>query len=167
MSLLFRSEVLGLSGNTLSADNKYSRHYRETFTQRIRMRSLKFSLCFWNLNKFSKILKKKKKNEFHSCKYLRDYWLWKTQLLKCLKGTVLEHPLGGDLLTCRKHCWNLHESTFFSFFFYLFEMNWVRKCLKISQLVRSEVLSLFVNTMTANDKYSRQYKENFVQPIQT
>ena len=46
-------------------------------------------------------------------------------------------------------------------------MNWVRKYLKISQLVRSEVLSLFVNTMAANDKYSRQYKENFVQPIQT
>ena len=33
-------------------------------------------------------------------------------------------------------------------------------------LVRSEILGLFVNTLTADDKYSRHNRENFPQQIQ-
>ena len=37
---------------------------------------------------------------------------------------------------------------------------------KTSLFVRSEVLELFVNTLTADVKYSRRYRENYPQPIQ-
>ena len=36
----------------------------------------------------------------------------------------------------------------------------------MSLLVRSEILGLFVNILTADYKYSRYYSENFTQPIQ-
>lgn len=32
--------------------------------------------------------------------------------------------------------------------------------------MRFEILTLFVNTLNVNDKYSRHYGENFAQPIQ-
>ena len=36
----------------------------------------------------------------------------------------------------------------------------------MSLLVIFEILGLFVNTMTANDKYTDRDSENFLQPIQ-
>ena len=41
-------------------------------------------------------------------------------------------------------------------------MNW-----KLSALVISEILRLFVNNFTADDKYSHRNKQNFHQPVQT
>ena len=38
--------------------------------------------------------------------------------------------------------------------------------LKKSLLVRSEILDLFVNALTADDKYSLHNREKFLQPIQ-
>ena len=37
---------------------------------------------------------------------------------------------------------------------------------KASPLVRSEVLGLFVNTLTGTDKYSRHNREKILQPVQ-
>ena len=36
----------------------------------------------------------------------------------------------------------------------------------MSLFVKSEILGLFVNTLTADDKYSLQNSENLTQPIQ-
>ena len=36
----------------------------------------------------------------------------------------------------------------------------------MSLLGRSEILGLFVNTLTADDRYCRQTRESFPQPIQ-
>ena len=41
MSLLLRSEILGLFIETLIVDNKYSRHYKENFAQAIEMQLCK------------------------------------------------------------------------------------------------------------------------------
>ena len=43
---------------------------------------------------------------------------------------------------------------------------WDKMGLKKSLLVRSEILDLFVNALTADDKYSLHNREKFLQPIQ-
>ena len=86
--------------------------------------------------------------------------------MNCLKCIFWEHPSAGYMLTCPKHCWYLLERSF-TVFSHHFEMNWVRK---MSPLVRSEILRLFYNTLTANDKHSchlgrilhNQFKSNFL-----
>ena len=86
--------------------------------------------------------------------------------MNCLKGIFWEHPSAGYMLTCPKHSWYLLERSF-TLFSHHFEMNWVRK---MSLLVRSEILRLFFNILTANDKHSchlgrilhNQFKSNFL-----
>ena len=46
MSLLVRSEILGLFVNILTADYKYSRYYSESFTQPIQMQLFKKPKAF-------------------------------------------------------------------------------------------------------------------------
>ena len=74
---------------------------------------------------------------------MRYYWLWKTRLLQCLRGPVWEHPSVINVLTGPKHCWNLHESTFFPFYGSI----WNKLSCKMSLLLRSEILGLFVITL--------------------
>ena len=69
VSLLVRSEVLGLLVNTLTADNKYCRYDKMKFPQPIQMQLsekkiffLNSLLHFRNLHKISNILKKKDKS---------------------------------------------------------------------------------------------------------
>ena len=38
--------------------------------------------------------------------------------------------------------------------------------IELENVSLSEILGLFVNTMTANDKYTDRDSENFLQPIQ-
>ena len=65
-SLLVRSEILGLFANALTGDDKYSRHFRETFPQPIQMQLskkqkfiFKFLLGFQNLHEIRNILTQK------------------------------------------------------------------------------------------------------------
>ena len=59
--------------------------------------------------------------------------LSKTQLLKCLKGTVWEHPSADNVETGAKHYWDLQESTFTLLLHYS-EMNWMEECFSYSDL---------------------------------
>ena len=79
------------------------------------------------------------------------------KLLKCLKSTVWEHPLASNVLKDSKHWWNLHESA---------KLFWDELCWKMSLLLRSEILGLFIETLIVDNKYSRHYKENFAQAIE-
>ena len=49
----------------------------------------------------------------------------------------------------------------------IFSCIWDMLSLKKSALVSSEILRLFVNTLTADNKYSRCNVDNFVQQVQT
>ena len=93
--------------------------------------------------------------------YFQDYRRRKTLLLKWLKCPVSEHPSIVNMLKDSKHCWNLHNSTFTIFFINLREID----C-KTSLVVISEILGLFGNTLTADDKYSVDNSEKLVQSIQ-
>ena len=90
--------MLGLFDNTLTADDKYSRHNRENFKQEIQMHVSQ------KKEKFSKFF------------------------VACISSTLN--------------------------FEYL-------------RLVAAKMLGLFVNTLAADDKYSRQNRENFQQKTQT
>ena len=60
-----------------------------------------------------------------------------------------------------KHCLNLDDSTF-TIFFNHSDRNCVGKLLSVI----SEILGLFVNTLTVDGKYCLGNKENLLQPIQ-
>ena len=70
MSALVTSEIFRLFVNTLTPDDKYSRHYMQIFWQQLqrpfsqKKESLFFGflLHIWNVHEIYKILKKKKSN---------------------------------------------------------------------------------------------------------
>ena len=68
-----------------------------------------------------------------------------------------------NVLTGSKHCWNQHGTTI-TLFSRQFEVNWVAKSLPS---VWYEILRLFVNAVTADDKYSDSNMQNLPQQFQT
>ena len=66
--LILRSEILGLFVNTVTANEKYSTHYRDAFAKSIQIQLskklnvfLNSLLSFWNFHKILNVLKKKKR----------------------------------------------------------------------------------------------------------
>ena len=92
-----------------------------------------------------------------------NYWLQKRWLLKCLKSLTLEQLSVINLLTGRKHWLNLHGTTIILFF----HESGTKWSWKKSALVRSKILGLFINTLTAEYTYSRRNMQAFNQHIQT
>ena len=68
-----------------------------------------------------------------------------------------------NVLTDSIHCWNQHGTTI-SLFSRQFEVNW---SWKKSPSVWYEILRLFVNALTADDKYSGSNMQNLPQQFQT
>ena len=96
-------------------------------------------------------------------KYFRNYWLQKRWLLKCLKSLTSEQLSVINLSTGTKHCLNLHGTTII-LFFHESGINWAGKK---SAYVRSKMLGLFVNTLTAEYTYSRRNIQTFTRQVQT
>ena len=84
-------------------------------------------------------------------------------LLKCLKSLTSEQLSVINLLTGSKHCLNLHGTTIILFFPWI----WDKLSWKKSALVRSKILGLFLNTLTAKYTYSRRNMETLTQQVQT
>ena len=76
--------------------------------------------------------------------YFRSDWCWKTWLLNCLKGLASEDHSLMNVLTGSKHCWNQHGTP----------------------SVWYEILRLFVNALTFDDKYSIGNMQNLPQLFQ-
>ena len=85
---------------------------------------------FWIFYSISEMYMKfrafSKKTWVSWAKYFRNYWCWKTWLLKRLKGLASGHHSLMNVLTGSKHCWNQHGTTI-TLFYLQFEVNWVRK----------------------------------------
>ena len=60
-----------------------------------------------------------------------------------------------------KHLWNLDESNFVIFF----HNSEKKRIWKVSTLLKFEILGVFVNTLTADDKYPIQDRQNLSFPI--
>ena len=86
--------------------------------------------------------------------YLRNYRLQKTWLLKYLKSHVSEHLWTVSMLKGPKYCLNLHGSKFVIFS----EHSKRTSVRKNSAIVLPNILRLFVNILTPNDKYSLSVK---------
>ena len=79
----------------------------------------------------------------------------------CVKSQVSEDPSTSNMRNWPKHCWNLNHSTFTIF---------IDTC-KENQVWKNlweiwKILGLFVNTLTANDKYSLLNRGNLLQHFQ-
>ena len=156
MSLLVRSEILKY---LLTHWLPMTCFCRDSFAQPIQMLYPKkpkaFSpnlLHFSNLNKFLNIFKK--------------IMSPKTWLLKCLKGSVWEHPSAVNVLTSLNHCWNVHEITFI-ILINQSVMNWVGKSLSYSDLKYQDCLLThwlpITNILVNTERISRsQCKCNYL-----
>ena len=167
-SSLVWSDILRLFVNTLNADNKYSNGNIHNFAQQIEATlclkgktfsgfSFAFLKCAWNFKHFEKKWWVSEPN------YFRFYWLRKRWLFKHLKSLVTEHYSVINILTGSKQCWNQHGTTYYPGF------QWIQDLLswKMSILVWCDILSLLVNTLTIDHKYSRSNLQNFEQQVQT
>ena len=127
--LLVISKFLGLPVNTLSTDYKYSCLNRDDLMQSIQMElsQKKKVLIFFSVLKMKilNILKKRWPLLFMS---FRKYRLQTKSLDKYLKSLTSEDPATSNMVNKRKHCWNLHDSSFMVVNNY-FEQNWVGKSL--------------------------------------
>ena len=84
-------------------------------------------------------------------KYFWTDWLRNMCLFKCRTELLPENPLTVNELTSPKNSLYLQKSTFILLFGHS-ELKWVRKSYF---LMRSEILGLPDNTLTANYEYSR------------
>ena len=94
--------------------------------------------------------------------YFWNYLHGKTCLAKCLKAPVWENRTTGHMVNGPKHWFSLIERAFIILRDHC-EGNWVPKLL----LETWNLLRLFLNTLTADDKYSRISKDNSMQTIQS
>ena len=93
--------------------------------------------------------------------YFRNYGRPKTWLDKRLKREVWQHPSTSNMVNAPKHISSLKNSKFPGFF-WLLE---AQLSFKNSLLVIWKLLRLFLNTFTADEKYSVLYREHLTHPI--
>ena len=93
--------------------------------------------------------------------YLKNYWLWKTLLLKCIKCPVSENPSEVNVLTSSKSCSNLEKTVLSLFFIVLSHIE-----LEKVSLVRFDIWGLLIITLTLNNAYVRPNRERLPLPLQ-
>ena len=98
--------------------------------------------------------------------YFRNYWCWKTWLLKRLKGLASEHHSLMNVLTGSKHCWNQHGTTI-TLFPRQFEVNCVAKSHLQSGMKSEDCLLNHSLPMTSIPAaicriYSNNFKRHYV-----
>ena len=114
---LVKSEILALFGNTLTVNEKYSRHNIENLQQQIQVilsqKRKEISGFFIEFPKFTSNSEYfQKKRWVSELQYFRNYWLRKRWLLKYLKVRSSGTPSAVNVLMGLKHYWNLHGTTF-------------------------------------------------------
>ena len=104
-----------------------------------------------------------KKRWVSSPNYFRNYWCWKTWLLKRLKGLPSEHHSLMNVLTGSKHCQKSARHHYYP----LFSSIRGKLSCKKSPSVWYEILRLFANALIADDKYSVSNMQDLPQHIET
>ena len=118
-----------------------------------------FLLHFWNLNQISNILKKKMTLIVYVFPKLRTE---KDVVRKMSKNPRSRAPFDSQHA---KVCQTLLESARHHFY-HIYSSLWEKHSLKMSLLVISEILALFLNIMNADYKHSLCNRENLQQSIQ-
>ena len=166
MSLSVICKMLWVFVNTFTADDKYSLLQRDNFTQRIQMQVYHKQKTF---SSFFSTLLKSRLNFQHFQKNLTLI----TNVfpkLRTRKEALKEASKKCRLVVPFDEQHGKGAQTHFkSSRVHLYHTYWSPRrilSLKKSVLVICKMLWLFVNTFTANDKYSPLHRDNFTQPIQ-
>ena len=152
MSALVRSKILGPFVNTLTAEYKYSRRNMQTFTQQVQTPFSFFKKnFFWIFYCVSEI-----------------YMKWRTFSKKGESSSlsiseIIDSKIGGYLCAWKA----LPQKQLSVINLLIFPWIWDKLSWKRSALVRSKILGLFVNTLTAEYTYSRRNMQTFTQQVQT
>ena len=95
--------------------------------------------------------------------YFRNYIFGKRLLLKLLEGLASRTPFGNQRVNGFQTPLKVARHHYYSFFPWISgKLSW-----KKTALLWSKILRLLANTLTADDKYSWRYKQNFLQQLQT
>ena len=168
MPALVRIESLGPSFNTLAADDKYSRRNMQNFQQQLQTAlSQKTKDFFCNFYCFYQTYIK-----------FRTFWSKKVSLLVSVFPKVLT-PKEVVTWTSKAPCFrtpfgNQRVQEFQTLskkalhhYYPIFPWIWDKLSWKNRRLVRFEILELFVNTLTTDDKYSSRNIQNLTKQLQT
>ena len=164
-SLLVWFVILRLFVNSLTADNKFSPLQFAHFDTNSNAIISKTKHILWIFYCSSEMCMKFRKFWIESWEsylnYFKNYILRKSSLLKRLK-ILLQTPFSKQRFNVSKHCWN-QQGTTIILFFHEFGIYWIGKKFLLVWFV---ILRLFVNSLTADNKYSRCNLHIFTQ-IQT
>ena len=166
-SALVRSKILGLFANTFTAEYTYSRRNMQTFTQKVHTplswKQKTFSGFFiaslkstWNGEHFEK------KGESSSLSISEIIDSKRGGYLSAWRALPAEELSVINLLTGRQTPLKSARH----YYYPIFPWIWDKLSWKKSALVRSKILGLFVNTLTAEYTYSRRNMQTFTQKVQ-
>ena len=154
-SVLVVSEMLRLFVNVLTPDEKYSLSLSvKAGVQRNQLKCnyLQFKKYFFNLFLHFRNIHQIWNTLKEKMQLISDFFLnlktVKSWLLKCVKRALSENLWMLSIIKGPKHKLNLHGSIFVIFFW----SPWGEISLKSSVLVVSEMLRLFVNVLTPDEK---------------
>ena len=182
-SALVWYEMTTLFVNTFTAHNKYTRcnvhNFGATSSNAIISKIIGFLWTFYWISEMCMQFRTFwKKRWVSQPNYFRNYWLREGWLLKRLKGSnapLLSYFSIQKTMSCfRRPCGNQRVNEFQTLlksarhhYFPISPCIWDILSWKKSALVWSEMTTLFVNTLTAHNKYSRCIVHNFAQQVQT
>ena len=108
---------------------------------------------------------RKSKGESFNLRYFRNYWFQKEVVTASALTIILtsEQLFGNQPVNGSKNCFKSARH----YYYPIFPWIWDKLSRKKSALVRSKILGLFVNTLTAEYTYSRRNMQTFTQHIQT
>ena len=167
MPALVRVENLGPFFNTLAADDKYSRRNMQNFQQQLQLHylknkrfSLQFLLLFSNLGQIYNLSKKKVSllvSVFPKLLTQKEVVTWRFKTPR--SRTPFCNQRVHEFQTLSKQARN-NDYPIVPWIWD--KLSW-RKC----RLVKFEILRLFVNTLTTDDKYSSRNIQNLTKQLQT
>ena len=138
-TLLVICQILGVFLNALNENDKYSVLNQDNLTQPIQIQLSRKE------KKFSKFFPKFSKTRLNLEHFQRNRWHSSSTSEMKLPKTI--------------EIWMQH-------LYYLYWSSWRLLSWKKSLLVICKILGLFVNTLTADEKYSLLNRDNLMQPIQ-
>ena len=167
MPALVTIESLGPFFNTLAADDKYSRRNMQNFQQQLQLHYLKnkrfflqFLLLYQTYIKFRTFWWKNVSllvSVFPKVLTPKEVVTW-TSKAPCFR-TPFRNQRVHEFQTLSKPARNHH----YTIVLWIWDkLSW-KKC----RLVKYEILSLFVNTLITDDKYSSRNIQNLTQQLQT
>ena len=167
MPVLVRVASLGPFFNTLAADDKYSSQNMQNFQQQLELHYLKnkrfflqFLLLFSNLHQIYNLSKKKVSllvSVFPKLLTQKEVVTWTS------KAPCFRTPFGNQ----RVQEFQTLPKSARHHYYPIVPWIWDKLSWKKCRLVIFEILELFVNTLTTDDKYSSRNTQNLTQQLQT